>query len=73
MLARAQAAGGSVPRAGGTTPWGGYSGIFVDPEGHPWEVAHNPGWTLREDGTVSLADRPRLATRRWRRGRARSC
>ena len=35
MLARAQAAGGSVPRAGGTTPWGGYSGIFVDPEGHP--------------------------------------
>ena len=53
-LARAQAAGGSVPRAGGKTPWGGYSGIFVDPEGHPWEVAHNPGWTLRADGTVSL-------------------
>ena len=54
VLARAQAAGGSVPRAGGKTPWGGYSGIFVDPEGHPWEVAHNPGWTLRDDGTVSL-------------------
>ena len=54
VLAAAQAAGGSVPRAGGKTPWGGYSGIFVDPEGHPWEVAHNPGWTLRADGTVSL-------------------
>ena len=54
-LAAAQAAGGSVPRAGGKTPWGGYSGIFVDPEGHPWEVAHNPGWTLRDDGSVSLS------------------
>jgi catechol 2,3-dioxygenase-like lactoylglutathione lyase family enzyme len=55
VLARAQAAGGTVARAGGKTPWGGYSGVFVDPEGHPWEVAHNPGWTLRADGTVSLS------------------
>jgi hypothetical protein len=55
MLAAAQAAGASVPRAGGKTPWGGYSGIFVDPEGHPWEVAHNPGWVLHEDGSVSLS------------------
>ena len=36
-------------------PWGGYSGIFVDPEGHPWEVAHNPGWVLHDDGSVSLS------------------
>lgn len=55
VLARAQAAGGTVPRPAGKTFWGGYSGIFVDPEGHPWEVAHNPGWTLRADGTVSLS------------------
>jgi predicted lactoylglutathione lyase len=55
VLARAQEAGGTVPRAGGKTFWGGYSGIFVDPEGHPWEVAHNPGWTLRDDGSVSLS------------------
>jgi catechol 2,3-dioxygenase-like lactoylglutathione lyase family enzyme len=55
ILARAEAAGGTVPRPGGTRVWGGYSGIFVDPEGHPWEVAHNPGWTLRDDGTVSLS------------------
>ncbi|HEX7297995.1 MAG TPA: VOC family protein [Solirubrobacteraceae bacterium] len=54
LLARAEAAGGTVPRPGGTTFWGGYSGIFVDPEGHPWEVAHNPGWTLHDDGAVSL-------------------
>jgi predicted lactoylglutathione lyase len=34
--------------------WGGYSSIFVDPEGHPWEVAHNPACTLNDDGTISL-------------------
>ena len=41
-------------RPGGETVWGGYSGIFRDPDGHPWEIAHNPGWTLAADGTVSL-------------------
>jgi uncharacterized protein len=54
ILAQAKAAGGTVPREGGKTFWGGYSGIFVDPEGHPWEVAVNPAWTLNDDGTVSL-------------------
>jgi len=34
--------------------WGGYSGYFADPDGHPWEVAHNPFWTLKADGSVSL-------------------
>jgi uncharacterized protein len=29
--------------------------VFVDPDGHPWEVAHNPHWTLRDDGSVTLA------------------
>jgi catechol 2,3-dioxygenase-like lactoylglutathione lyase family enzyme len=41
-----------VTDAGG---WGGYSGVFVDPDGHPWEVAHNPHWTLRDDGSISLS------------------
>ncbi len=54
VLAQAEAAGGTIGRAGATTFWGGYSGIFIDPDGHPWEVAHNPGWVLREDGSVSL-------------------
>jgi predicted lactoylglutathione lyase len=54
VLAQARDAGATIPRAGGKTFWGGYSGIFVDPEGHPWEVAHNPAWTLRDDGSVSL-------------------
>jgi len=41
-------------RAGAETFWGGYSGVFIDPEGHAWEVAHNPHWTIGEDGSVSL-------------------
>ena len=55
VLEQAKAAGGTVPRAGGKTFYGGYSGIFVDTEGHPWEVSHNPSWTLREDGSVGLS------------------
>ncbi|MEX0851104.1 MAG: VOC family protein [Gaiellaceae bacterium] len=55
VLAEAEAAGATIPRAGAETFWGGYSGVFVDPDGHAWEVAHNPHWTLAEDGSVSLA------------------
>jgi uncharacterized protein len=54
VIAQAEAAGATIPRHGAATFWGGYSGIFVDPDGHPWEVAHNPHWTLHEDGGVSL-------------------
>ncbi len=54
ILAAAEAAGARIGRPGAETFWGGYSGIFIDPDGHPWEIAHNPGWTLHEDGTVSL-------------------
>lgn len=54
VLAEAEAAGATIPRAGAETFWGGYSGVFVDPEGHAWEVAHNPHWTIGENGSVSL-------------------
>jgi catechol 2,3-dioxygenase-like lactoylglutathione lyase family enzyme len=54
VLAEAERAGARIPRAGGATFWGGHSGIFVDPDGHPGEVAHNPHWTLAEDGSVRL-------------------
>jgi uncharacterized protein len=54
VLAQAEAAGARITRSAGETFWGGYSGVFVDPEGHPWEVALNPSWTLAEDGSVSL-------------------
>jgi hypothetical protein len=56
VLAEAEAAGGTVLRPGAETFWGGYSGVFADPDGHPWEVAHNPHWTLGEDGSITLPD-----------------
>ena len=34
--------------------WGGYSGYFADPDGHVWEVAHNPFWELNDDGCLTL-------------------
>ncbi len=55
VLAEAEAAGGTVVRSGAETFWGGYSGVFADPDGHAWEVAHNPHWTLRGDGSISLS------------------
>ena len=55
VLAEAEAAGATIGRPGAKTYWGGYSGVFIDPDGHPWEVAHNPHWTVDEDGSVSLS------------------
>jgi uncharacterized protein len=54
LLAQAAAAGARIGRPGTKTEWGGYSGVFIDPDGHPWEVAHNPGWKLAADGSVHL-------------------
>ncbi len=54
VLAEAREAGATIGRQGTETFWGGYSGVFVDPDGHPWEVAHNPHWTLGDDGSISL-------------------
>jgi uncharacterized protein len=53
-IEEARAAGAAIPREPAETFWGGYSGVFVDPDGHPWEVAHNPHWTITEDGGVRL-------------------
>jgi catechol 2,3-dioxygenase-like lactoylglutathione lyase family enzyme len=55
VLAEAEAAGATIARPGAETFWGGYSGVFIDPDGHAWEIAHNPFWTLADDGSVSLA------------------
>ncbi len=54
MLAGAQQAGGRIVKPGQQTPWGGYAGYFADPDGHLWEVAHNPFFPLDPDGRVSL-------------------
>jgi len=47
-------AGGTLARAGEKTDWGGYTGYFADPDGHLWEVAHNPFWPLGPDGLPQL-------------------
>jgi hypothetical protein len=54
VLEEAGAAGATIGRPGAETFWGGYSGVFIDPDGHPWEVAHNPGWSLDDDGNVDI-------------------
>ncbi|MEP7020769.1 MAG: VOC family protein [Pseudonocardiales bacterium] len=53
-LAAAQAAGATITRPAEATFWGGYSGYFADPDGHAWEVAHNPGWPLGPDGRPQI-------------------
>jgi predicted lactoylglutathione lyase len=54
VIEEARKAGATIGREPAKTFWGGYSGVFIDPAGHPWEVAHNPHWGLREDGSVEL-------------------
>ncbi|WP_091561393.1 VOC family protein [Klenkia taihuensis] len=56
VLAEAAAADGTVLRAGSETFWGGYNGVFADPDGHRWEIAHNPAWPLDDAGRAQLPD-----------------
>lgn len=55
VLAEAVAAGATLTKPAHETVWGGYSGYFADPDGHLWEVAHNPFWTIADDGAIRLA------------------
>lgn len=55
VLAEAERAGARLLRAADDTFWGGYSGYFADPDGHPWEVAWNPYWPIADDGSVRLS------------------
>jgi uncharacterized protein len=55
VLAEAETAGATIARPGAKTFWGGYSGVFADPDGHAWEIAHNPHWSLADDGSISLS------------------
>jgi uncharacterized protein len=54
VLAEAVAAGATLLKPGQKVFWGGYSGYFSDPDGHLWEVAHNPFWPLDGDGRLTL-------------------
>ncbi len=56
VLETAGAAGATITRAAASTFYGGYAGCFADPDGHVWEVAHNPGFPLAEDGAVIVPD-----------------
>ena len=56
VIEEARAAGATIAREGAETVWGGYSGVFIDPDGHPWEVAHNPFWTIEADGSLRLPE-----------------
>jgi predicted lactoylglutathione lyase len=54
VIEEARDAGATIGREPAETFWGGYSAVFLDPDDHPWEVAHNPHWTITEDGGVKL-------------------
>ena len=56
VVSDAAQAGAEVTKAPSETFYGGYAGFFRDPDGHVWEVAHNPGFTLNSDGTLTLPD-----------------
>ena len=56
IVAAADAAGAEVTKAPAETFYGGYAGYFRDPDGHVWEIAHNPGFTLEADGSLTLPD-----------------
>jgi catechol 2,3-dioxygenase-like lactoylglutathione lyase family enzyme len=55
-IERARIAGGTIPKPPHKTFWGGYAGYFADPDGHLWEVAHNPGFPLTPDGRLTFPD-----------------
>jgi len=54
VFALARRAGASILKAPEEKSWGGYSGYFADPDGNAWEVAWNPGFPIRADGTIEL-------------------
>jgi uncharacterized protein len=56
LMATAEQAGAAVTRPAATTFYGGYAGVFVDPDGHAWEIAYNPGFPLAADGSITVPD-----------------
>ncbi|WP_034269293.1 VOC family protein [Haloechinothrix halophila] len=56
VMRDAAAAGATITRPAGETFYGGYAGVFTDPDGHPWEIAYNPGFPLAEDGSLTIPD-----------------
>jgi uncharacterized protein len=57
VIEDARANGAEITREPSPTFYGGYAGAFRDLDGHAWEVAHNPGFGLADDGSVALPER----------------
>jgi uncharacterized protein len=56
IMRAAHSAGATILKSARETFYGGYAGFFTDPDGHVWEIAHNPGFTINADGTLALPD-----------------
>lgn len=56
VLGQAAKAGAEITQPARTTFYGGYAGCFTDPDGHVWEIAFNPGFSLSPDGALTLPD-----------------
>ncbi|QFG67778.1 VOC family protein [Ornithinimicrobium pratense] len=56
QMSQAHDVGATILRQPGNRYWGGYSGVFADPDGHVWEIAYNPYWSVSEDGLTLLGD-----------------
>ncbi|HEV7918370.1 MAG TPA: VOC family protein [Solirubrobacterales bacterium] len=56
VIEQARSAGATISVEPRTTFYGGYAGTFVDPDGHPWEIAFNPGFPVAGDGTISIPE-----------------
>jgi predicted lactoylglutathione lyase len=53
---RVREVGGRIVKPAARTEWGGYSGYFADPDGHLWELCHNPGFPLDDQGRVEIGE-----------------
>lgn len=58
VIGAAGAAGATITRAPARTFYGGYAGVFLDPDGHAWEIAFNPGFALADDGALTVPEFP---------------
>ena len=56
VIEAARAAGATITRPPAKTFYGGYAGVFADLDGHLWEIAHNPGFPLAEDGSITVPE-----------------
>lgn len=56
IFARLKQHGATILKQPQKAFWGGYSGYFSDPDGHVWEIAYNPFWTIRQDGRVVMKE-----------------